>query len=60
MSKLSSPSNKYGVAHILVAHSLVAQYYNHLGPLKNLIYYQQEKEYTLKMLRDIDAMVPMF
>ena len=44
VSKLPNPSNKYGVL-------LVAQYYNHLG----LTYLPTEKDYVLKILRDIDT-----
>lgn len=45
-SKLSNPSNKYGVLS-------VAQYYSHSGLSKELFYNQQEK--NIHILTDIDT-----
>ena len=48
MSKLPNPSNKYGVLS-------VAQYYSHLGLTKKFELLPTEKDYILKILRDIDT-----
>ena len=47
-SKLPNPSNKYGVL-------FVAQYYSHLGLTKKSDLLPTEKDYVLKILRDIDT-----
>ena len=46
--KLPNPSNKYGVLP-------VAQYYSHLRLTKNFELLPTEKDYILKILRDIDT-----
>ena len=48
VSKLPNPSNKYGVLS-------VAQYYSHLGLTKKFELLPTEKDYILKILRDIDT-----
>ena len=48
MSKLLNPSNKYVVL-------LVAQDYRHLGLTKKFELLPTEKDYILKILRDIDT-----
>ena len=48
VSKLSNPSNKYGVLS-------VAQYYSHLGLTKKLDLLLTEEDCVLKILRDIDT-----
>ena len=48
MSKLPNPSNKYGVLS-------VAQYYGHLGLTKTSDLLPTEKDYVLKILRDINT-----
>ena len=48
VSKLPNPSNKYGVLS-------VTQYYSHLGLTKNVDLLPGEKDYVLKILRDIDT-----
>ena len=48
MSKLPNPSNKYGVLS-------VAQYYSHLGLTKKFELLPTEKDYILKILRDINT-----
>ena len=47
VSKLPNPSNKYGVLS-------VAQYYSHLGLTKKFDLLSTEKDYVLRILRDID------
>ena len=46
--KLPNPSNKYGMLS-------VAQYYSHLGLTKKFDLLTTEKDYILKILRDIDT-----
>ena len=48
MSKLANPSNKYGVLS-------VAQFHSHLGLTKKFDLLLAEKEYILKISRDIDV-----
>ena len=48
VSKLSNSSNKYGVF-------TVAQYYNHLGMTKKFNLLPTEKDYTVKIQRDINT-----
>ena len=47
-SKLPNPSNEYGVLS-------VAQYYSHLGLTKKFDLLLTEKDYVLKILRDINT-----
>ena len=49
VSKLPNPSNKYGVLP-------VAQYYIHFGLTKKFELLPTEKDYILKILRDIDTL----
>ena len=46
--QLPNPSNKYGMLS-------VAQYYSHLGLTKKFDLLTTEKDYILKILRDIDT-----
>ena len=48
VSKLPNPSNKYGVLS-------VAQYYSHSGLAKKFNLLPTQKDYVLKILRDIDT-----
>ena len=48
MDKLFNPPNKYGVLSL-------AQYYSHLGLTKKFDILPTEKDYVLKILRDIDT-----
>ena len=48
VSKLANPSNKYGVLS-------VAQYYSHLGLTQKFELLPTEKDYILKILRDINT-----
>ena len=49
VSKLPNPSNKYGVLS-------VAQYYSHLGLTKQFDLLPTEKDYALKISRDINPL----
>ena len=49
MSKLPNPSNKYGLLS-------VSQYYSHLGLTKQFDLLPREKDYVLKISRDINTL----